>query len=247
MNGAYDLDGDQMLEFIALELNPQESIFHSMKYYEIDADSYQTLIWEFKPPVELAGDFVDAKIGDVDGDGSPEIIIVMNLSRFENNTTPHVFIATYPWNGTNFSEIPSSTLDLGKENRSLRCNNFQLLDQDSDGDQEIVLALGSPFRGFAVVNTDANGMSLSKKIRPDQLLVGSGLLYVGVVDYDGDGYDDILALSPDGNTIKAQPFYNIGGDFDSGHLVRKQIDGLSGVLPNSIQLTDWDADGFSDV
>ena len=248
MNGVYDLDGDQMLEFIALELDPSESVFpEKVRYYEIDSDSYQTLIWEFKPPVELKGDFVDAKIGDMDGDGSPELIIVMNLSRFENNTTPHVFIATYSWNGSNFSEIPSSTLDLGKEDRSLRCNNFQLLDQDSDGDQELVLALGSPFRGFAIVNSTNAGLSLTKKIRPDQLLVGSGLLYVGVVDYDGDGYDDVLALSPDGSTIKAQPFYNIGGVFDSGHLVRKQIEGLNGILPNSIQLTDWDADGFFDV
>ena len=96
--------------------------------------------------------------------------------------------------------------DVGKENRSLRCNNFELLDQDADGDQELVLALGSPFRGFAIVDSSPNGLSLTKKVRPDQLLVGSGLLYVGVVDYDGDGYDDVLALSPDGNTIKAQPF-----------------------------------------
>jgi hypothetical protein len=56
-----------------------------------------------------------------------------------------------------------------------------------------------------------------------------------------------LALSPDGNTIKAQPFYNIGGVFDSGHLVRKKIEGLNGILPYSIELTDWDSDGFFDV
>jgi len=249
MNGTFDLDGDNMLEFIALELNPSESVFpDKVRYYEIDSDGYQNLIWEFKPPVELEGDFVDAKIGDMDGDGSPELVIVMNLTRFEENTTPHVFVATYSWNGSNFSEIPTATLDVGKENRSLRCNNFQLLDQDSDGDQEIVLALGSPFRGFAIVNSSASGgLSLTKKIRPDQLLVGSGLLYVGVVDYDGDGYDDVLALSPDGNTIKAQPFYNIGGVFDSGHLVRKKIEGLNGILPHSIELTDWDSDGFLDV
>ena len=68
-----------------------------------------------------------------------------------------------------------------------------------------------------------------------------------MVDYDRDGFDDVLALSPDGNTIKAQPFYNIGGVFDSGPLVIEKLDGLNGLLPFSINLTDWDADGFSDV
>lgn len=248
MNGTYDLDGDQLLEFIALELDPSLDVFPTaVRYYEIDADGYQNLVWEFTPPITLDGEFVDAQIGDMDGDGSPELILVMNLSRFGDNSTPHVFIATYAWDGSHFSEIPSTTLDVGKEDRSLRCNNFQLLDQDSDGDQEIVLALGSPFRGFAIVNSDASGLTLTKKVRPDQLLVGSGLLYVGVVDYDGDGYDDVMALSPDGNIIKAQPFYNIGGVFDSGHLVRKKIEGLNSILPLSIELTDWDSDGFFDV
>ncbi|HJN97871.1 MAG TPA: VCBS repeat-containing protein, partial [Candidatus Marinimicrobia bacterium] len=248
MNGTYDLDGDALLEFIALELDPNKDVFPTtVRYYEIDADGYQTLIWEFTPPLALEGHFVDAQIGDMDGDGAPELALVMNLSRFGDNATPHVFVATYSWDGAYFSELPSATLDVGKENRSLRCNNFQLLDQDADGDQELVLALGSPFRGFAIVNASPSGLSLTKKVRPNELLVGSGLLYVGVVDYDGDGYDDVLALSPEGHTIKAQPFYNIGGVFDSGHLVRKKIDGLSGILPYSIELTDWDADGFFDV
>ena len=172
MNGTYDLDGDNMLEFLALEIDPETDVFPSIvRFYEVDSDGYQALIWEFLPPVSLEGDFVDAQIGDIDGDGSPDLILVMNLSKFENSATPHVFVASYNWDGENFSEIPSSTLDIGKENRSLRCNNFQLLDQDADGDQEIVLSLGSPFRGFAVVNSNSGGLFLSKKVRPDQLLV----------------------------------------------------------------------------
>ena len=83
---------------------------------------------------------------------------------------------------------------------------FELLDHDSDGEQEIVLSLGSPFRGFAIVNSSSGGLSITKKIRPDKLLVGSGLLYIASLDYDYDGYDDIIAFSPDGNIIKAQPF-----------------------------------------
>jgi len=109
MNGTYDLDGDQLLEFIALELDPNQDVFPTaVRYYEIDADGYQTLIWEFTPPIALTGEFVDAKIGDMDGDGSPELILVMNLSRFGDNATPHVFVATYAWDGTHFSEIPSA-------------------------------------------------------------------------------------------------------------------------------------------
>ena len=248
MNGTYDLDGDNMLEFVALELNPNKDIFPKLvRYYEIDADGYQTIMWEFIPPVALEGDFVDAKVGDVNGDGVPELVVVMNLTRFGDNNSPHVFIATYDWDGTHFSEIPSASLDIGKENKSLRCNNFQLLDQDADGEQEIVLSLGSPFRGFAIVGSSPSGLSIIKKIRPDQLLVGSGLLYVAALDYDYDGYDDVVAFSPDGNILKAQPFYNIGGVFDSGHLVKKEVEGLSGILTHSLELTDWDSDGFLDV
>ena len=165
MNGTFDLDGDKMLEFIALELNPEKDIFpNAVRYYEIDSGGYQNLIWEFIPPVALEGDFVDAKIGDINGDGSPQLVIVMNLTRFGDKSTPHVFIATYDWDGTHFSEIPSASLDIGKENKSLRCNNFQLLDQDADGEQEIVLSLGSPFRGFAIVDSSPTGLSITKKV-----------------------------------------------------------------------------------
>ena len=69
MNGTYDLDGDNMLEFLSLEVNPDIDVFPTVvRFYEIDSDGYQTLIWEFLPPVVLEGEFVDAKIGDINGD-----------------------------------------------------------------------------------------------------------------------------------------------------------------------------------
>ena len=76
MNGTYDLDGDNMLEFVALELNPNKDIFPKLvRYYEIDADGYQTIMWEFIPPVALEGDFVDAKVGDLNGDGFKDLVL----------------------------------------------------------------------------------------------------------------------------------------------------------------------------
>ena len=100
MNGSYDLDGDKLLEFISLELDPNEDVFPTkVRYYEIDEEGYQTLVWEFSPPTALEGYFVDATIGDLMGNGSPNLIIVMNLSRFAENNSPHVFLASYSWEG----------------------------------------------------------------------------------------------------------------------------------------------------
>ena len=54
MNGTYDLDGDNMLEFLSLEVNPDIDVFPTVvRFYEIDSDGYSTLIWEFLPPVVL--------------------------------------------------------------------------------------------------------------------------------------------------------------------------------------------------
>ncbi len=167
LDGSFDLDGDNQLEFISLELDPSKNVFPTMvRYNEMDNDGYQTVIWEFDAPKELDGYFVDAKIGDLDGDGVPDLVIVMNLSRFGTNATPHVFVAVYTWEEESFSELPSVTLDIGKQDRSLRCNNLAMLDQDADGDQELVLALGSPYRRFAFLDLDSPGrLVITKKIQ----------------------------------------------------------------------------------
>ena len=124
---------------------------------------------------------------------------------------------------------------------------MKLIDYDANGDQELIISLGSPSRGFAIINSTKNGLKVIKKVRPDELLVGSGLLYVGAVDYDRDGFDDVLAISPDGNTLKVQPFYNVGGVFDSGSMVIEKVEGINGILPYSMNISDWDADGFKDL
>ena len=45
MNGTYDLDGDNMLEFLSLEVNPDIEVFPTaVRFYEIDSDGYQNII-----------------------------------------------------------------------------------------------------------------------------------------------------------------------------------------------------------
>ena len=81
MEGTYDLDGDGQYEFAAVEFNRLNGHTISMiRYYEIDIDGYQNLLWELEMPDGLLGSFVGVKLADIIGDGVPELVAVANLS-----------------------------------------------------------------------------------------------------------------------------------------------------------------------
>ena len=82
MEGSYDLDGDGLKEFATVESGSiggkQKSI---IRYYEINQDGFQEVAWEFEAPDGVLGNFVDVELGDLDGDGSPELITVSNIAE----------------------------------------------------------------------------------------------------------------------------------------------------------------------
>ena len=97
MEGSYDLDGDGLKEFATVESGSiggkQKSV---IRYYEVNQDGFQEVMWEFEAPDGVLGNFVDVELGDLDGDGSPELITVSNISE-ENDSEllqPIVFIIT---------------------------------------------------------------------------------------------------------------------------------------------------------
>jgi hypothetical protein len=90
---------------------------------------------------------VNLKIGDLDGNGVPELITIMNLTDENEEHILHPIVYYYPWDGKGFSETPASTLNLSERNTFLRCHNFELLDrltQQAGKDQSINAASTSP-------------------------------------------------------------------------------------------------------
>ncbi len=249
MEGTFDLDGDGLIEFAAVEIGQENGRSVSMiRYYEIDGDGYQQLNWELAAPDGLLGNFVNLKLGDLDGNGSPELITVMNLTDENEERILHPIVYYYPWDGEGFSESPASTLNLSERNTFLRCHNFELFNQDGDDDQELVVSLGSPVRGLAIVDVDDEGqLMVTSRLEPENMRFGSGFVYAGVVDWNRDGLDDIISFSPEGNVLKAQPFKNKNGSFKEGPATHTTIPGMNGFIARSVAVTDWDADGFLDV
>ena len=76
---------------------------------------------------------------------------------------------------------------------------------------------------------------------------GVGAIFVTAVDWNHDGYDEIITFSPEGNILRAQPFYNPGAELIAGDNQDTPIPGLDGLIPNAISTTDWDKDGLIDV
>ena len=81
MEGTYDLDGDGLKEFATVESGSiGGKLISVIRYYEVDESGYQEVSWEFEAPDGVLGNFVDVELGDLDGDGSPELITVSNIT-----------------------------------------------------------------------------------------------------------------------------------------------------------------------
>lgn len=249
MDGTFDLDQDKLHEFVTIETGTiDESEVSVVRYYEMDEDGYQRLNWELETPEGLLGSFVGVKVGDLNGDGIPELVTVLNVSDVEEEEILQPIIFYYSWDEDGFEENPGGTLNLSTGKKFLRCHNLDLVNVDGDSDEEIAISLGSPVRGINILDISEDGsLRVLQELRPEGLESGIGFVYAASIDIDRDGFDELLAFTPEGNTLRVQPFFNVGGEFLTGDLVEQEIQGIDGFLPFRISRTDWDADGFQDV
>jgi len=249
MEGTYDLDGDGLQEFASVELgvsgNKKISV---IRYYELDENGYQKMTWELEAPDGLLGSFVDVELGDLNGDGIPELITVSNLAEPDQEELLQPIAFYYYWDGERFSEEAGSVLNLSGGHNFVRGNNFVLMDYDGDMDQELVVSLGSPLREIVILDlNDNNEWIIKQTVKPNGMRSGISALYVSAVDWNRDGYDEIIVLSPEGDILRTQPFYNIGSELVMGDGQETPIPGLDGLIPTAISTTDWDKDGTADV
>ena len=249
MEGTYDLNDNGLQEFATVEkgfLN--NNAVSLIRYYEINNDGYQQMNWELKAPDGLLGNFVDVELGDLDGDGVPELITVSNLAEPDQNELLQPIAFYYSWDGEKFNETAGSVLNLSGGLNFVRVHNFSLIDYDGDMDQEIAVSLGSPLREIVILDVSENGdWNVVQTLKLNGMRSGIGSIYVSSIDWNRDGYDEIIALSPEGEVLRTQPFYNLGGELVTGSNQETPIPGLDGLISTAIKSSDWDKDGFEDL
>ena len=249
LEGTYDLDGDGFQEFVSIESGSENNKNISViRYYELNAEGYQQMTWELKAPEGLLGNFVDVKIGDLDGDGMPELITVSNLAEAGENQLLQPVAFYYSWDGEKFTEEAGSVLNLSSGRNFIRGHNFALMDYDGDMDQELAVSLGSPLREIVILDLNENGAwRVVQTLKLNGMRSGIGAIYVASTDWDHDGFDEIIAFSPEGDVLRTQSFYNTGNKLTMASGQETPVPGLDGLIPTGISSSDWDKDGTVDV
>ena len=177
-------------------------------------------------------------IGDIDGDGKPDIAVTNNSS-----STVSLFQNT----GTSGSITTSTFAAKVDFSTGSSPNGISIGDIDMDGKPDLIIAnylsnTISIYRNISIfgsitTSSLATRVDFSTGSRPNCLALG---------DIDGDGKTDICVTNYTSNTVSVFRNLSTSGIIATGSLATK-YDYATGTSPYSIAISDLDGDGKPDV
>lgn len=252
LNGTYDFDGDGLSEFLTLEkLGPDAIHPTTAGYYEIDEVGNHIALWR----ASTVQPVVDARIGDMDGDGAPEIVVLTAGTVAGPGRPTASWLYWFPWETDSFSETARAEW-AGPEGRTgQRPFSMALVDWNNSGTDKLAVAVGSPRREILLLTIDSSGdvprFATSRVLSSPVISSGYGHIYVCAIDHNKDGYLDLVVTMRELAVLKVQIFNNEAGDWIEGpsflHDVGPLAPDFSGLLPSAVNGVDIDQNGVEEV
>jgi hypothetical protein len=214
---AQDMDGDGALEVIAAFKDGPVVILRR------PADPRQP--WHATSIVEDAEDVAGASIGDIDGDGDPDVVFG---NAWYENPLPQGDLAEGAWRGRTIDgEWP-------KEARSV------VADIDRDGRNDVVLSGEESDAGVAWYRSpEPRSGAWQKTVVTDDY---SGVHSLAVGDFNDDGRPDILAAEMHTSPSRRVSLFEQGARPDQW---REHV--LATVGAHNARIADLDGDGRLDI
>jgi len=170
-------------------------------------------------------------IGDLDGDGKPDLVVANNGSG-----TVSVFRNTGSIGSISYAAKVNLTSAGGPFSVSIG-------DLDGDGKADIAAANVNSNTISVFRNTSSSAGSISYASKVD-FISGTSPSKVSIGDLDGDGKADIVVANVNSNTISV--FLNTSSGSGSISYADK-VDFIIGTSPYSVSIGDLDGDGKADL
>jgi hypothetical protein len=175
---------------------------------------------------------VRAAWADVDGDLDPDAVI-MGEDNGGNAVT-----LLYRNNGNGVFTSSAAGLD------PVRRGDLAFIDDDNDGDLDLVIIgerNGQPFADR--YRNDGNGNFAARNAGLAAVSLGS----VAVLDFNQDFLPDFLVMGRNASNIQQVALYQNDGRGSFREVPAGQLNGLIGYEHSSVDVADYDQDGFPDL
>ncbi len=182
-----------------------------------------------KADFTIGSDGRSVTIGDIDGDGKPDLA---TANAGSNNVS--VLLNTSTTGSISFATKADFTTATG-------CVSISIGDLDGDGKPDLATANYNGSNVSVLRNTSTSG-SISFDAKVD-FTSGSGATAIRMGDIDGDGKPDLAVSNYDASTVSVLRNTSTSGaiSFDA------KVDYITGTVPYSVIIGDIDADGQPDL
>jgi len=171
-----------------------------------------------------------ASIGDIDGDGKPDLVVPNNGS----NTVSVI-------RNTSTSGIISFAAKVDLATGANPTHPVSIDDIDGDGKPDLAVANWSSNTVSVIRNTSTSGnLSFAAKV---DLTTGTNPVFVSIGDIDGDGKPDLAVVNYNSSTVSVLRNTSASGIVSFA----AKVDFTTGTNPYSVSIGDIDGDGKADL